>query len=76
MPGNTPSSAGMAAVGQDGMLTTVHQNSITLVEPYEWASSGEVARVCTAGKDGRLVVWPVTGAKGGGLAGRMAGIQL
>ena len=65
----------MAAVGQDGMLRTVHQNSITLVEPYEWTSNGEVAKVCTAGKDGRLVIWVVPGGKAGGLAGKMGGLH-
>lgn len=57
--GNTPTSAGMAAVGQDGLLLTVHQNSITRIDPYEWSSSGEVSKVSTAGKDGRLVIWSV-----------------
>lgn len=74
--GSSPGGAGTAAVGQDGMLRTVHQNSITLVEPYEWTSSGEVAKVCTAGKDGRLVIWSVGGGKAGGLAGRMSGLQV
>ncbi|CAD6586761.1 MAG: hypothetical protein TREMPRED_004533 [Tremellales sp. Tagirdzhanova-0007] len=68
--------SGITAVGQDGMLRTVHQNSITLVEPYEWTSSGEVAKVCSAGKDGRLVIWAVAGGKTSGLAGRMGGLQM
>ncbi|RXK34770.1 hypothetical protein M231_07975 [Tremella mesenterica] len=69
----SPTSAGMTPVGQDGLLLTVHQNSITLVEPYEWSSTGDVAKVSTAGKDGRLVVWPVVGK---GLSGRMAGLSV
>jgi actin related protein 2/3 complex subunit 1A/1B len=58
--GNTPSSAGMAAVGADGLLLTVHQNSITWIDAYEWASKGDVAKVSTAGRDGKLVIWNVT----------------
>lgn len=58
--GNTPSSAGMAAVGQDGLLLTVHQNSITWIDAYEWGSNGDVAKVSTAGRDGKLVIWNVT----------------
>lgn len=58
--GNTPSSAGMAAVGADGLLLTVHQNSITWIDAYEWSSNGEVAKVSTAGRDGKLVIWNVT----------------
>lgn len=74
-PGATPTSAGLTPVGADGLLTTVHQNTITWVEPYEWGQGGEVTKVGTAGKDGRLVVWPVTAAKTG-LAGRMAGLSV
>ena len=70
--GNAPTSAGMAAVGEDGLLKTVHQNSITWVEPYEWGAAGEVTKVSTAGKDGKLVIWPV----GKGLIGKMAGLSV
>lgn len=59
--GNTVT--GGVAVGGDGMLLTVHQNSITLVEPYEWDANGGVGKVVTAGKDGRLVVWDVAGKR-------------
>ncbi|KAK4685233.1 actin related protein 2/3 complex, subunit 1A/1B, partial [Tremellales sp. Uapishka_1] len=69
------SSAGMAQVGPDGLLTTVHQNSITLVEAYEWKANGDVGKVFTSGKDGRLVIWTVSG-KPGGLAGKMSGLQV
>lgn len=68
--------AGMTPVGADGLLLTVHQNSITDVEPYEWSQTGEVAKVYTVGKDGRLVIWNVTGKPAGGLPGRMAGLQV
>ncbi|WVR08925.1 hypothetical protein IAU60_005984 [Kwoniella sp. DSM 27419] len=76
--GAAPTSAGLTAVGADGFLVTVHQNTITHVEAYEWGSGGDVSKFFTAGKDGRLVVWPVTsgGAKAGGLAGRLAGLQV
>ncbi|KAL7421012.1 ARP2/3 actin-organizing complex subunit Sop2 [Cryptotrichosporon argae] len=67
--------AGATPVGPDGLLTTVHQNAITAVEPYEWDQAGNVAKVFTAGKDGKLVVWSVVG-KPGGLAGRMAGLSV
>lgn len=76
LPGGGASSAGMASVGQDGLLLTVHQNSITSTEPYEWASNGDVSKVVTAGKDGRLVIWSVGSGKGGGISGRMAGLQV
>ena len=68
---NAPTSAGMTPVGADGLLMTVHQNSITLVQPYEWSKSGEVTKVCTAGKDGRLVLWPV-----GELVSKMHGLKM
>lgn len=67
---------GAPQVNADGHLLTVHQNSITWIEPYEWAQSGDVARVTTAGKDGRLVIWPVTGKGAGGLAGRMGNLHV
>ncbi|ORX39300.1 WD40-repeat-containing domain protein [Kockovaella imperatae] len=69
--------AGLTPVGADGLLKTVHQNSITWVEPYEWGQGGEVTKVSTAGKDGKLVVWPISGAgKAGGLAGKMSGLSM
>jgi actin related protein 2/3 complex subunit 1A/1B len=57
------STSGGIEVGADGMLLTVHQNSITHVEAYEWGSGGTVSKVVTAGKDGRLVIWDVAGKK-------------
>ncbi|OCF79053.1 hypothetical protein I204_00997 [Kwoniella mangroviensis CBS 8886] len=73
--GAATTSSGLTPVGSDGMLLTVHQNTITHVEAYEWNQNGEVSKIFTAGRDGRLVVWPVTGGKGG-LSGRMAGLQV
>lgn len=67
--------AGMTPVGQDGLLLTVHQNSITWIEAYEWGSGGEVSKVSTAGKDGKLVIWSISGGKGG-LAGKMGNLNL
>lgn len=60
---STGGTTGGIEVGADGMLLTVHQNSITLVEAYEWGSGGTVSKVVTAGKDGRLVIWDVAGKK-------------
>jgi actin related protein 2/3 complex subunit 1A/1B len=57
------------------MLLTVHQNSITAVEPYEWNANGETVKISTAGKDGRLVIWPVAG-KAAGLASRIGNLQV
>jgi len=73
--GSASGGSGITQVGSDGMLLTVHQNSITLVEAYEWAGNGDVAKVVTAGKDGRLAIWDVTG-KAGGLAGKMSGLSV
>jgi actin related protein 2/3 complex subunit 1A/1B len=74
-PGSAQGSAGITQVGADGMLLTVHQNSITSVEAYEWSGNGDVGKITTVGKDGRLVIWNVTG-KSGGLAGKMAGLSV
>lgn len=41
----------------DGELKTVHQNTITAVEPYEWKSDGSVGKIYTIGRDGRLAIW-------------------
>ena len=69
--------AGATPVGSDGLLKTIHQNSITWCEPYEWGQDGEVSKVSTAGKDGKLVLWPVVGGKaGGGIAGRMGNLSM
>ncbi|KAK8844170.1 hypothetical protein IAR55_006964 [Kwoniella newhampshirensis] len=73
--GGSSASSGLTPVGTDGLLLTVHQNSITLVEAYEWSSNGDVSKISTAGKDGRLVLWPVT-AKAGGLAGKFGALQV
>jgi actin related protein 2/3 complex subunit 1A/1B len=72
-------SASAIAVGADGLLLTVHQNSITWVQPYEWSANGDVSKVSTAGRDGKLVIWSVTGkpaGAAGGLANRMGNLNM
>jgi len=77
VPGAKPSAAsGGAAVGPDGLLLTVHQNSITWVDAYEWGANGEVSKVSTAGRDGKLVIWPVTAKGAAGLAGKMGNLHV
>ncbi|CAK9781816.1 structural constituent of cytoskeleton [Cutaneotrichosporon oleaginosum] len=71
--GGSSTITGTTPVGQDGRLVTVHQNSITFVEPYSWAQDGSVDKVTTAGADGRMVIWTVTK---GGLSGRMANMHM
>jgi actin related protein 2/3 complex, subunit 1A/1B len=51
----------------DTELMTVHQNTITCVRPYE-TRGGQVTRVSTTGVDGRLVIWKVNAASGGGVS--------
>lgn len=46
----------MGGPSSDTKLTTVHQNTITEVRPFEIVG-GEVAKVSTTGVDGMLVVW-------------------
>jgi actin related protein 2/3 complex subunit 1A/1B len=72
--GSAGTITGTTPVGQDNRLVTVHQNSITFVEPYSWAQDGSVDKVTTAGADGRIVIWTVAGK--GGLSGRMAGMHM
>lgn len=60
----------------DTELTTVHQNTITNVRPYE-GQSGNVTKVSTSGVDGKLVIWNVSNVSGSaGLAPRLAGTHL
>ncbi|KAJ9113118.1 hypothetical protein QFC20_002007 [Naganishia adeliensis] len=62
---DTRGSAGVGSSGADGVpaaggeLKTVHQNTITGLEPYEWAADGSVVKVYTIGRDGRLAIWTV-----------------
>ncbi|GAA5966428.1 hypothetical protein JCM8115_002875 [Rhodotorula mucilaginosa] len=52
--------AGQTLTAHGTELTTVHQNTITSVRPYE-GSREMVTKVSTTGVDGRLVIWPVNG---------------
>lgn len=71
--GNAGSAAaGTTAVGADGLLVTVHQNSITQVGAYEWEANGDVGKVFTRGRDGKLVVW----ATDKGVLGKLANLSL
>jgi len=40
----------------DTKLSTIHQNTITSIRPFEGAG-GEVTKVSTTGVDGKLVIW-------------------
>lgn len=50
---------GTGALQANGELRTIHQNTITGLEPYEWAADGSVVKVYTIGRDGRLVIWTI-----------------
>lgn len=62
----------------DSKLPTVHQNTITLVRPYE-VRGGKVTKVSTSGVDGNLVIWDVNAVTSGGasaLTPRLGGMHL
>jgi len=42
----------------DTQLQTVHQNTITMIRPFE-ASQGSVRKFSSSGVDGRIVIWTV-----------------
>ena len=71
---NAPGSPTSFSAGGDTVLTTIHQNTITSVRPYEFGANGNVTQVSTTGVDGKLVIWNVSGA--GGLNARMSGMKL
>ncbi|GJJ12319.1 hypothetical protein Clacol_006560 [Clathrus columnatus] len=58
----------------DTELMTIHQNTITSIRPYEYASNGEVSKVSTGGVDGKLVIWST--ANVGALGSRLGGMKL
>ena len=68
---------GLPGVGSssDAELPTVHQNTILSVRPYD-GQPYQVTRVSTSGVDGKLVIWNVAAAAGGGLAGRMDALRM
>lgn len=43
-------------VKDDTKLSTVHQNTITMIRPYE-SSGGSVTKFSSTGVDGRVVIW-------------------
>ncbi|KAE9411441.1 actin-like protein ARPC3 [Gymnopus androsaceus JB14] len=50
-------SRGQSSLGStDTKLSTIHQNTITSIRPYEGAG-GQVTKVSTTGVDGKLVIW-------------------
>lgn len=71
---NTPGSPTAVSAGGDTELTTIHQNTITTVRPYEFGANGSVTKVSTTGVDGKLVIWNVSAV--GGLSARMGGMKL
>ncbi|KAG8898004.1 hypothetical protein FRB99_007729 [Tulasnella sp. 403] len=72
------------SVGGGTEVTTVCQNTITSVRPYEWAADGTVTKISTTSVDGKLVIWPVdfataaaNGASAiGGLASRLSSLSV
>lgn len=60
-----------SGTGGDTELTTVHQNTITSIRPYEYGSDGSVVKVSTTGVDGKLVIWQTSSV--GGLGSRIGG---
>ena len=51
--------AGSASPTADTKLTTIHQNTITNIRPYEYRG-GNVTKVSTTAVDGMLVIWDVS----------------
>jgi len=70
---NSPSSGATTSNG-DTELTTVHQNTITNVRPYEYATDGTVSKVSTSGVDGKLVIWSTSTV--GSLGSRLGRMRL
>lgn len=54
-------------------LSTIHQNTITSVRPYE-GGGGNVSKVSTSGVDGSLVIWEVDAVAP--LTGKLGGISI
>jgi len=57
----------------DTKLTTIHQNTITSIRPYEGAA-GQVTKVSTTGVDGKLVIWDTASISA--LTGRMGAMSM
>lgn len=64
---DTRGAAGVGAAGEGtpgaqangSELKTIHQNTITGLQAYEWGPDGAVVKFYTIGRDGRLVIWQV-----------------
>jgi len=66
--------SGQTSAGTE--LTTVHQNTITNVRPYQ-SQGGTVTKVSTSGVDGKLVIWNVSNVSGAaGLVPRLSGMNI
>ncbi|KAJ3548754.1 hypothetical protein NMY22_g1139 [Coprinellus aureogranulatus] len=65
--------SGAGGPSSDTKLTTVHQNTITEVRPYEFIGT-EVAKVSTSGVDGILVIWDTNEVSA--LTGKFGGARL
>jgi actin related protein 2/3 complex, subunit 1A/1B len=66
--------SGQTSTGTE--LTTVHQNTITNVRPYQ-SQGGSVTKISTSGVDGKLVIWNVSNVSGGGgLVPRLSGMNI
>jgi actin related protein 2/3 complex subunit 1A/1B len=57
----------------DTKLSTIHQNTITSIRPYEGAG-GQVTKVSTTGVDGKLVIWDTASISA--LTGRMGAMSM
>jgi actin related protein 2/3 complex subunit 1A/1B len=62
---------GSAKASEDTSLSTVHQNTITMLREYE-SDAGGVTKFVSSGMDGKIVIWNV----GDGLKERMGEMSL
>jgi len=62
---------GSAKASEDTSLSTVHQNTITMLRELE-RDGGGVTKIASCGLDGKLVIWDI----GGGLHERMGGMSI
>lgn len=62
---------GSAKSNEDTSLSTVHQNTITMLREYE-RDEGGVTKIVSSGMDGKIVIWNV----GDGLRERMGDMSI
>lgn len=62
---------GSGKASEDTSLSTVHQNTITMLREFE-RDGGGVTKIASCGLDGKLVIWDI----GGGLNERMGGMGI